>query len=70
MKLTQLLFACFTTLAWCGEFDCSGFGDDTDNDGIKDHLDQCPASPPGATVNGYGCADSEWDSDEDDIDDE
>ncbi len=32
---------------------------DSDNDGVMDSKDKCPASAPGTTVNAYGCAEKE-----------
>lgn len=42
-----------TADASCGAF-C-----DHDHDGVVDSTDQCPNTPPGETVNGVGCSDSQ-----------
>ncbi|MCW7753905.1 OmpA family protein [Desulfobotulus sp. H1] len=35
---------------------------DSDGDGVPDHLDRCPDTPPGAPVDKWGCpVDSDWD---------
>jgi bacillopeptidase F len=42
---------------------------DSDGDGVADHLDQCPGTPIGETVNTAGCALSQLDSDGDGVSD-
>lgn len=42
---------------------------DHDNDGISDMLDQCPGTPPGLSVDKFGCDKSQYDSDRDGISD-
>ena len=42
---------------------------DSDGDGVDDSADQCPNTPPGATVDANGCAPSQLDSDGDGVDD-
>jgi hypothetical protein len=39
--------------------DGCGSNCDSDMDGVKDGIDQCPNTPPGQPVNGVGCADSQ-----------
>ena len=38
-----------------GDFLCEFHDEDDDNDGIEDHLDECPNTPEGVTVNSFGC---------------
>ncbi|MFT7405608.1 amidase family protein [Zhongshania sp.] len=51
-----------------GTFDFDG-GADTDNDGVNDAVDVCPATPAGLAVDGDGCAlaEAEQDNDSDGI---
>ncbi|MBF6057548.1 MULTISPECIES: OmpA family protein [Thiomicrorhabdus] len=38
-----------------GKLEALSYYEDLDQDGVKDTVDQCPNSAPGATVNQYGC---------------
>jgi len=40
---------------------------DDDNDGVVNYSDACPDTPPGESVNEYGCAESQLDNDNDGV---
>ncbi len=42
---------------------------DSDNDGMDDHLDTCPNTPGGESIDANGCSDSQKDSDNDGVTD-
>ncbi len=43
---------------------------DDDDDGVPNGVDQCPGTPPGASVNADGCSSSQLDSDGDGVNDD
>ncbi len=56
-----------------GDYTCFSYIYDADNDGVWDSNDLCPNTPNGSTVDQYGCASSQRDTDgdgyTDDVDD-